>query len=179
MAQVTSVTSETLQAKIRELLPSQQGFGEDLQASNVILPIIDLTSTAEGSSVPQYQSQALAFGSNTAFNVTNTSTTLANTAGFWRVLGTVSCEANITGTNPGGSINLSDGLSTKAVWALEMFPINASLLNNASFDLIVFLRSGDSLIAQANDATSIIKGSYRQVADVNGAVVNPSGFTPQ
>ena len=179
MAQITSVTSESLQAQIRRLLPSQQGFGEDLQASNVITPIIDLTSAAEGATTPQILQTALAFGSNTAFNVTNTSTTLTSNAGFWRVLGSVSAESNITGSNPGGSINLSDGLATKAVWALELAPINASFFNNAEFDLIVFLRSGDSLIAQANDALSIIKGSFRQIADVNGNLINPSGFTPQ
>ena len=121
------------------------------------MPVIDLTASAEGTSVPQYQQQALAFGSNTAFNVTNTSTTLTSTSGFWRVLGTVSAEANITGTNPGGSINLSDGLGTKAVWALELPPLNISFFNTAEFDLIVFLRAGDSLIAQSNDAVSIIK----------------------
>ena len=179
MAQVTSVTSESLQAKIRELLPSQRGFGEDLQASNVILPVIDLTATAEGSSVPAYQQQALAFGSNTAFNVTNTSTTLTSTAGFYRIVGIVTIEANLTGSNPGGSVNISDGLATKSVWAAEYPGVNISAMGQAVFDLVVFLRSGDSLIAQANDALSIIKGSYRQVASVTGVPVNPVGFTPQ
>ena len=49
MAEITSVTSEALQRKVRELLPSQRGFGEDLQAQNVIVPIVDLTRSAEGS----------------------------------------------------------------------------------------------------------------------------------
>ena len=51
MAQLISITSEALQATIRRLLPSQQGFGEDLQASNVITPVIDVTPTAEGLSL--------------------------------------------------------------------------------------------------------------------------------
>ena len=38
MPQITPITSEALQAKIRQLLPSQIGFGEDLQAQNVIVP---------------------------------------------------------------------------------------------------------------------------------------------
>lgn len=179
MPEIVPIVSESLEAKVRDLLPSQRGFGEDLQASNIILPIIDLTASAEGATVPEYQAQAFAFGSNTAYNVTNTSTTLTSTAGFWRIVGVVTAEANITGSNPGGSVNISDGLATKSVWAAEWFPINGTLLNQAWFDLIIFLRSGDSLIAQANDASSIIKGSYRQVADVNGTAINPSGFTPQ
>ena len=64
MAQITQITSEALQATIRRLLPSQQGFGEDLQASNVITPIIDLTPTAEGSSLSENLSTALAWQRN-------------------------------------------------------------------------------------------------------------------
>ena len=48
MAEIVPVVSEALEAQIRDLLPSQRGFGEDLQASNVITPIIDLTAAAEG-----------------------------------------------------------------------------------------------------------------------------------
>ena len=50
--EITPITSEALQAVIRRLLPSQRGFGDDLQATNLITPIIDLTPTAEGSSIP-------------------------------------------------------------------------------------------------------------------------------
>ena len=46
---ISSVTSEALQLKLRQLLPSQQGFGTDLTASNTIVPVIDLTAAAEGS----------------------------------------------------------------------------------------------------------------------------------
>ena len=41
------VTSEALQSTVRRLLPSQQGFGSDLEATNLIQPVIDLTPTAE------------------------------------------------------------------------------------------------------------------------------------
>ena len=53
MAQIIPIVPESLQKKIRDLLPSQQGFGEDLQASNVILPILDVTSAASGADVGQ------------------------------------------------------------------------------------------------------------------------------
>ena len=49
--EIITVNSEALQEQIRDLLPSQNGFGSELQASNVITPIIDLTATAEGSSL--------------------------------------------------------------------------------------------------------------------------------
>jgi hypothetical protein len=97
LAQVRPVTSETLEAQIRDLLPSQNGFTEDLQASNVITPIIDLTSVAEGTSTPRILQTAMAFGSNTSFTVQNTTTTVANTPGFYRILGTGTVE------NPGST----------------------------------------------------------------------------
>ena len=73
MAQVTSIVSESLQRQIRTLLPSQNGFTEDLQAQNVIVPIIDLTATAEGSSLPSYLQTALTFTDATTFSVNNLS----------------------------------------------------------------------------------------------------------
>ena len=48
MSQIIPIVSEALQATVRRLLPSQNGFGEDLQASNVIVPIVNLTPSAEG-----------------------------------------------------------------------------------------------------------------------------------
>ena len=87
-SEVKSITSESLEAAYRALTPSQSGFTQDLMASNTIIPVLDLTSSAEGTTVGENLQTALAFGSQTAFNVINTTTTLANTTGFWRVFGT-------------------------------------------------------------------------------------------
>ena len=56
--EIITVNSEQLQTTIRNLLPSQAGFGSELQASNVITPIIDLTASAEGSSTPEFLQRA-------------------------------------------------------------------------------------------------------------------------
>ena len=179
MAQVRSVVSEALEAQIRNLLPSQNGFTEDLQASNVITPIIDLTAAAGGTNVPEYQAQALAFGSQTAFAVNNTTTTLANTAGFWRFVGTLASDANSPVSTNIGSLQLSDGLSTKTILQSRNRATTANVITTiVPFDLIIFLATGESVSAVAALTCNIV-GSYRQVADVNGTVVNPSGFTPQ
>lgn len=177
MAQIIRITSEALQATIRRLLPSQQGFGEDLQASNIIQPIIDLTPTAEGSSVPSYLQQAAAHGSNTFFNVSNSTSSLVTGGGFYRIFGT----ATVT-TDAGcfARIKINDGLGDKVLWNIEL---NANGGNNGvfcqDFDLVAFLRPTDSLQVQTNNAAFFISGSYRQIADGNGVLVNPSGFTPQ
>lgn len=173
MAQVRSVTSEALEATIRNLLPSQNGFTEDLQASNVITPIIDLTPSAEGSQVRQDLQTAIAFGSQTPFNVENTTTTILNTTGFYRVFGVVSQYAN-TGTVV--NFNLTDGLSTKLI--LQYASATSDSEKN-NIDFVVFLAAGESLNIFTSNSGAIAAGSTRQIADVNGALVNPSGFTPQ
>lgn len=177
MAEIVPVVSEALEAQVRNLLPSQRGFGEDLQASNVIFPIIDLTSAAEGSTVAENLQTALAYGSQTAFDVTNTTTNLANTAGFWRIIGNAfSTSAGAATLRAGFAI--SDGLSSKDILKYRLDGgISASVV--IPFDFIVFLRSGDTLTASTASTVSSIVGSYRQIADVNGTLVNPSGFTPQ
>ena len=179
MAQIIRITSEALQATVRRLLPSQQGFGEDLQASNVIQPIIDLTASAEGSEVRVDLQTALAFGSQTTFNFNNGSGTLANSAGFWRFTGTASTPHQPAGIG-NVAINLNDGSTNKKIFD---WPINGATgdggVTRNDFDFTVFLRPGDSINAIANGTKAYCIGSYRQVADVNGVLVNPVGFTPQ
>ena len=172
--EITSVTSETLQAQIRQLLPSQQGFGNDLMAQNVIVPIIDLTAAAEGSIIGSNLQTAIAFGSQTAFDVTNTTTVIANTTGFWRIFGTYNIFEN--GSTAGFS--MSDGLSTKTVWNQRTISGNSTGFYG-DYDFIVFLASGESISAVSNGEFVNMSGSVRQIATVTGELVDPSGFIPQ
>ena len=176
MAQIINITSEALQSTIRRLLPSQQGFGEDLQATNVVTPIIDLTPTAEGSTVPSYLQRALAFGSQTVFSAENNSSTLANSPGFWQLYGVSNIEQPSSSTHT-SQFSLTDGLSTKIIWRHLMAPGSAGNGDSLAFDVIVFLRAGDSVTVSSSSSNGNIAGTYRQVADVNGNLVNPAGFT--
>jgi len=176
--QFISITSEALQATVRRLLPSQQGFGEDLQASNVITPIIDLTPTAEGSLLPKDLQQSLAFGSVTSFNVTNTTSTLVNTAGFYRVFGGVSVQTD-GAADAEALFTLTDGLGSKVVYRMKNEQTGNTAIAAANVDFIVFLRATDSLTCTSNSANVHVSGCTRQVADVNGELVNPVGFVSQ
>lgn len=171
MAEIVPVVSEALEAQVRSLLPSQRGFGEDLQASNVITPIIDLTPAALQTQTPTYMQRAQAFGSQTAFAVSNTTTTLANTPGFWAVQGNMFVNAN-----GNIKINLTDGVTTKEIYLYAGASGSPSV--NVPFDITVFLKAGESVSITAN-STAAGYGSYRQLADVNGDLVYPSGYTPQ
>lgn len=178
MAQIRQVVSEALQAKIRNLLPSQQGFTEDLQASNVIMPVIDLTEAAEGSAVRQDLQSALAFGSQTSVSVYNTTSTIINTTGFYRVTGVMTTGGN-GGTAGSCTLRLKNGATTKNIYSF--FSISHAAGQDSSqqntIDLVIFLSTGDSLEGTTN-AQATMNVTYRQIADINGNLVNPSGFSP-
>lgn len=176
MAQIRQVVSEALQKQIRDLLPSQQGFTEDLQATNVIQPIIDLTAAAEGSGLGTTLQQALAFGSQTAFEANNNTAVIANSTGFWRIFASASMLTAASGATRTNSFTMSDGLSVKNVWTQSGYSGGGDSFNT-TLDFIVFLAAGESISAVSNNVAAFLRGSVRQVADVNGNLVNPSGFT--
>jgi hypothetical protein len=168
--EIITVNSEDLQTQIRDLLPSQNGFGSELQATNVITPIIDLTATAEGSSLPTYLQTALAFGSQTTFLITNaTDTSIASSAGFYRVYGISTVDGAGVGTN----FELDDGSTQKRFWNLIAGTTATEL--TSSFDFTVFLRPGDSLVGSASP-NCFLQGSVRQVATGDGTLVQPNGY---
>lgn len=171
--EIITVNSETLQTQVRDLLPSQNGFGSELQASNIIMPIIDLTAAAEGSTVGTSLQQALAFGSQTAFEVVNTSTVIANSPGFYRVTGVLSLTDNVS--NVACGFTMTDGSTTKQVYA-HIGTGNVQDSVAVPFDLIFWLATGISLSALSEHTGDVVSGSIRQVADSAGSLVNPSGF---
>ena len=175
MAQIRPITSENLEATIARLLPSQSGFGEDLQAQNVIVPVIDVTPSAEGSQLPLELSQAFSFGSNSSFSVGNSTTAIITNVGFFRVVGTATL-------NPSGtadaivSVVASDGLTTKNLWSVNTALTGSQSQISQDFDLVVFNNTGETVSISAN-AQAESHGSHRQIADKYGTIINPVGFT--
>ena len=163
MGQEFIIKSQSLEDKVNQLLPSQGGFqaGVDLSASTTIIPIVDLTESAEGSNIREDLQTAMSHDSITAFSVNNaTNTVILNTTGYFRVFGI----ANIVS---GGSanMNLFDGATAKNIFLLG----SAGLIN---YDFTVFLAAGDSLRATATSTVSLV-GNTRQIADISGNLVNP------
>ena len=174
---ISSVTSESLQLKLRQLLPSQQGFGTDLTAQDTIVPVVDLTASAEGSDVRQDLQTALSFGSVTAHSVSATTTELINTTGFYRVFGAISFDAN-TSSSVVGFFTLSDGVTDKIILqAVGQAP--GDFGGVVPYDFVVFLAAGETLSATAPTSAVSLRGCTRQIADNNGTLVQPVGFNPQ
>jgi len=176
---ISTVTSEALQLKLRQLLPSQQGFGTDLSASDTIIPIIDLTTAAEGSDVPETLQTAIAFGSQTEFSANNSTAVIANTPGFFRIFGAVVVKNATSGTDIASSLIMSDGATTKTVWSCTVPSVSGTLVASENVDITVFLQAGESVSAITNSDNATFIGSSRPTADINGTLIQPVGFTPQ
>ena len=172
--QVRGVTSESLEARIRELLPSQEGFTEELSAQSLIVPVIDLTSAGEGSSVGQNLQTALAFGNQTSFSLRNGNTDLATTAGFWRIVGTASFISVSTAEH--ARINIIDATpTTKIVWELGTPAGAGNSEQFVIFDYVIWLTSGEKINIECS-LRGVLNGSFRQIATGDGTLVNPTGF---
>lgn len=172
--EIITVNSEDLQQQIRDLLPSQNGFGSELQASNVITPIIDLTAAAEGSGLPSYLQTALAFGSQTVISVANSTQTIASSAGFYRVVGAASFTPDSTAAKI--ALILNDGTTDKEVWGGQTRATSTQGTTITNLDLVFFLRAGDSASITSADVESIFLGSVRQLATGDGTLVQPNGY---
>jgi hypothetical protein len=173
--EVITVNSEALEATIRDLLPSQRGFGSELQASNVIMPIIDLTPTAEGSALSTDLARAINFGGATTFSVNNTSASPAAGLGFYRLTG-CACMFPTSAGSGACIIRINDGSSDKDVWQSNSAVSSGQSVTNVFVDLIVFLRSQDTLTVVSTTGRQNFSGSVRQIADGNGTTITPTGF---
>tara|TARA_E500000331_G_scaffold257512_1_gene248267 strand:+ start:174 stop:686 length:513 start_codon:yes stop_codon:yes gene_type:complete len=163
------INSNAIETKINSLLPSQGGFapGVDFSASTMVIPIVDLTETAQGGTTRQDLQSALSLASCTVFDVTNTTTTIVNTTGYWRVTAVSSCGGSPTVRN---SIIMTDGTTTKQMWEHLMNGTGNSCLN---IDYIFFLPASVSLQVKSDSSGATIAGSVRQLADLSGNLVNP------
>jgi len=174
MGQEFIIKSQAIEDKINQLLPSQGGFqaGVDFSASTTVIPIIDLTETAEGSDVRQDLQSALSLNSITSFTVSNTASTLVNTTGYFRVFGTIAFLSDAVATRS-GKFSLTDGITSKDI--ITFNAIDGATNNETSlfsYDFLVFLKASDSLTATVSTG-AILDGCTRQIADINGNLTNP------
>ena len=167
MAEEFTINSPAIETKINQLLPSQGGFaaGVDFSASTMVIPIVDLTETAEGSLLRQDLQTALSHTSCTTFEISNAiDTVIVNTTGYYRVFGSYNCT-----TTGFGNFELDDGTTEKRLYSFNSQTVNAT---TQLFDFNIFLSAGDSLIGSASSGAQVL-GVTRQLADINGNLTNP------
>lgn len=175
------VTDEALEKKFRDSFKSQGGaeLVNDLFASGVIVPVVDFSDAAAGSVLPTELQQAWDFATGSALITSTTPQTIINNTGFWKVGLTYNSIIEIPGTTRVSCvIDLWDGTTSKPVFG-STAGINAATVqfDQNEWSFIVFLRAGDSLRGKVQNADRNLDVWYRQIADVNGTLVNPLGFT--
>tara|TARA_Y100000022_G_scaffold34431_1_gene27703 strand:- start:1229 stop:1792 length:564 start_codon:yes stop_codon:yes gene_type:complete len=171
------IVNPTLEQQIATLLPSVAGYGGNLRSTNTIIPVVDVTTAAEGSTLPESLQFAMAFGSQTSYTVTNTTTTVISNTGFWRVFGNFSGNFDDASAKI-AQFRLTDGSSNKILrdYGFASQEAAGTSSANTNFDFNVFLDSGESLVAQSNSTILTLFVSVRQLADKAGTLVDPSGF---
>jgi len=171
MASEFRINSSSIESKINQLLPSQggQGAGVDFSASTMVIPIVDLTESAEGSGLRQDLQTAYShIDSTNVQTITATTDTLTTTTGYFRVFG-VSSNASANQTN---SITINDGTTTKTIFAHRINTGTGG--GNVNFDFNVLVTAGDTLAQTVTNANNCILTTVRQIADLQGNLVSPS-----
>lgn len=174
MGQEFVINSTTLEDKINQLLPSQggKGAGIDLSASTTIIPIVDLTESAEGSNLREDLQTCLSLTSVTAFSVQNTTSTLINTTGYYRVFGTFDAISASAALGK-GSFTLTDGTTSKIILTYNVGASATVSRHIESYDFMVLLQAGDSLTCTSSSTSVRLNGVTRQIADLSNNLINP------
>lgn len=180
MPEITTITSESLQAEVRRLLPSQRGFGTDLEAQNVIVPIVDLTPTAEGSALREDLQTAASLSSVTVLQrigLPSGGTDVITTPGFYRYIVSMNVASSGTADTFNTRLELKNGATIKPIHKIMNIVSSSGGFDFESFEGVVFLATGDALrIANKGTGTSIVLSAW-QIADLNGNLINPPDFS--
>ncbi len=178
MPEITTITSESLQAEVRRLLPSQRGFGTDLEAQNVIVPIVDLTATAEGSALRQDLQKAASFDNLVSVFRSNAGTsTVVNTPGFWAYQFTANLPSSSSAGTFQAKFRLVSGLTQKNLHVIVNVPGSSGLNDFESVSGVFFLNAGESADINVIGTGTSVGAQAWPIADVNGNFINPAGFS--
>lgn len=174
MSQEFTINSQVIEDKINALLPSQGGYGAgiDFSASTMIIPTIDITAAAEGSSIP-FELQAASSFSTTLSTATNATTTVTTTTGYFRLVGSYNLDQNGSGATD-VSIFLDDGITQKTIFKQNIGAGIAPSTIFGIFDFIVFSSAGKSIKIKGTGGKATINCSSHQVASIDGTLTNPT-----
>ena len=176
MAQEFTIKSELIEEKINQLLPSQGGFGAgvDFSASTMVIPVVDLTEVAEGSNLRQDLQRAVGYNFESFNSRNETRATLINTTGYYQVQAYVGAVPVLNADFVG--FGLYDGTTYKTLYdyraSYNLTNVGQLSANFHNFD--IFLGAGKSLTVTSALSSIRISGNIRQIADINGNLINPT-----
>lgn len=168
-----------LYAQFRQDFPAQAGEGitSDLNYSDTIVPIVDMTDAAGEGTLQSNLQTAVDF--STTMITTNTPATskqLITTTGFWQC--SIFAAISASTTNSLVRYFISDGSSASDFFRLESIGIGSTDPEVVvTRNVVVFLRAGDTLRVNTVNTSTRTNISFRQIATVNGELINPLGFS--
>ena len=169
---------EAIEEDLNSNFPSQGQGNPPLyySLSEVVVPTYSINNVAEGSSLPEMLQTAWDFSTGLAEAFGNTTTTAISNPGFWLLNLFVEFDYATPGTQK-GRVVIDNGISTKTI--IQVTDLQNNTQNQTGIieeKHIVFLRSGDSLKLDSDTALAMSM-TYRQIAAVNGDLVNPLGYS--
>ena len=170
----TPFVSEDFQRAFRNQFPSQVNSGRDLHVSDVVVPIVDFTPTASGASLPN--SLQFCRSKNTGrFQVTSNQSgaTVPTAVGF--------VGLSILQSGDGGDVDSALYIDTTAS-IVSQININNGSSNATTYreEFVVYVPAGSLLkcdLTIASSGTFTVMSTV--LADVNGNLIQPSGYSPQ
>jgi len=173
---------EAIEEDLNRNFPSQGQGNPPLyySLSEVVVPTYSVNSVAEGSGLPENLQTAWDFSTGSIQVSNSTYQTVINNTGFWLI---DLSHAGYTQSTPGTDaiIRINDGASTKNIWARPSIAAGGAgvvVEGQVEARFVVFLRSGDTLEARAQiTGADKLDIWYRQIATLNGQLINPLGFS--
>ena len=170
--------SEEFQRAFRNTFRGQVNSGRDLHVSDIVIPVVDFTPTASGTSLPESLRYAINRNSSSLSGTTAVATTsLGLSNGFYRI------QANLFGNTGRQKLDFVLVNPTLTLSLKTLF-IDATTTNDGasmSTDFIVYQEVGDDLSYSMGifSGAAFYSFTVTPIADVNGNIINPSGYDPQ
>lgn len=171
--------SEDFQRAFRNQFPAQQSSGRDLHVSDVVIPVVDFTPTASGASL----STDLRFSFNV--NTTYLQRTASGNSAFVSSPGFYGCKFNMAckGSDTNAQFGLVETSSSAFNTIFKLTPnVVSTEHTNIQYECTVFIPVGYTLnisMAVGASDSAVLDSSATLLADVNGNLVNPFGYSPQ
>lgn len=165
--------SEDFQRAFRNQFPSQHSSGRDLHVSDVVIPVVDFTPTASGASLPTELRFSINRSSVNFKRISTGDVDLCPNTGFYRII----CHAASQNTSQNiNTYQFKDNATSVTDTVFEQ--LTAGINTISMMDFNVYVPVGYTFICNVGaDLTSTFV--VTQLADVNGNLTSPSGYSPQ
>ena len=172
---------EAIEEDLNSNFPSQGQGNPPLyySLSEVVVPTYSINNVAEGTSLPENLQTAWDYSTGSDYQEGVGTTTIITTPGFWQIDIIYAGLIVANGSTEPASVNLNNGLADKQIWRLRNSNDSSGAISESVVEdkFVVFVDSGHSVNLKGADGRTTLTAWYRQIADLNGNLTNPLGFS--